>query len=98
TDSAYVVIDAFDDGSFVKIIPKENKIIGYTTRNTGGVPDNFKNYFIVEFDKPFSYTSTFSGSELQDDLEMSADHAGAVIGFKTSKGEIVNAKVASSFI
>ena len=38
TDSAFVVVDAFDRGSYIKIIPKENKIIGYTTRNSGGVP------------------------------------------------------------
>lgn len=44
-DHSYVVIDALDKGSSVKIIPSENKIIGYTTKNSGGVPDNFKNYF-----------------------------------------------------
>ena len=42
TDSANIIIDAFDKGSFVKIIPEERKIIGYTTRNSGGVPKNFK--------------------------------------------------------
>ena len=35
---AYVVVDAFDRGSYVKVIPEENKIVGYTTRNSGGVP------------------------------------------------------------
>ena len=45
SDSAYILIDAFDRGSYVKIIPEEKKIIGYTTRNRGGVPANFKNYF-----------------------------------------------------
>ena len=60
TDSAYVVIDAFDRGSYVKVIPGENKIVGYTTRNCGGVPENFRNYFVVEFDKPLTYTATYS--------------------------------------
>ena len=32
---AYVVVDAFDRGSYVKVIPEENKIVGYTTRNSG---------------------------------------------------------------
>lgn len=31
-DHSYVVVDAFDKGSFVKVIPSENKIIGYTTK------------------------------------------------------------------
>lgn len=47
-DHSYVVVDAFDNGSFVKVIPSENKIIGYTTKNSGGVPANFKNYFVLE--------------------------------------------------
>ena len=98
TDSSFVVIDAFDNGSYVKIIPEENKIIGYTTKNSGGVPDNFKNYFVIIFDKEFELSKTFSNSTLTASLETEANHAGAVIGFKTSKGEIVNAKVASSFI
>ena len=33
TKNAYVVIDAFDKGSYVKVIPEENKIIGYSTKN-----------------------------------------------------------------
>src|ERR1700761_758364 len=32
TDSSYIVIDAFDRASYVKILPKEQKIIGYSTR------------------------------------------------------------------
>ena len=57
---SYVVVDAYDCHSHIQVIPEENKIIGYTTRNSGGVPDNFKNYFVVVFDKPFTYTATFS--------------------------------------
>lgn len=98
TDKAYVVIDAFDKGSYVKIIPGERKIIGYTTKNSGGVPENFKNYFVIIFDKDFEVNSTFNGDVLGNALEMKADHAGAVIGFKTKTGEKVNAQVASSFI
>ena len=98
TDSSYVIIDAFDHGSYVKIIPQENKIIGYTTRNSGGVPENFKNYFVVKFDKKFEVAKTFSDSILTNSLKSESNHSGAVIGFKTTKGEVVNAKVASSFI
>ncbi|MDR0714626.1 MAG: GH92 family glycosyl hydrolase [Bacteroidales bacterium] len=99
TDSAFVVLDAFDKGSCVKIIPSENKIIGYTTKNSGGVPDNFKNYFVAVFDKPFSYLATFGGKESANGrLEIQADHAGAIIGFRTRKGEKVHVRVASSFV
>jgi predicted alpha-1,2-mannosidase len=97
-DTSYVIIDAFDEGSFVRVIPDKNRIIGYTTKNHGGVPTNFKNYFVAEFDKAFDISRTFYGSSLSDDLEAEADHVGAVIGFITKQGEIVNARVASSFI
>jgi predicted alpha-1,2-mannosidase len=98
-DRSYVVIDALDKGSYIKIIPSENKIVGYSTKNRGGVPDNFKNYFVIVFDKPFTYQSVCSSQELKADrLEEQGDHAGAVIGFSTGKGEKVHVRVASSFI
>ena len=98
-EHSYVVVDPFDKGSYVKVVPEENKIIGYTTKNSGGVPEGFKNYFVVEFDKPFTYQATVAdGTVTEGKLEQEADHAGAIIGFKTKKGELVHAKVASSFI
>jgi len=99
TDSAYLVIDAFDRGSYVKILPAEKKIIGYTTRNSGGVPDNFKNYFVIQVDKAFTLSMGWHDSTLvKDSLEITARHAGGIIGFKTQRGEKINVKVASSFI
>ena len=98
-DHSYVVVDAFDKGSYIKVIPEENKIIGYTTRNSGGVPENFKNYFIIEFDKPFTYKATVANGNLQENVtEQTTEHAGAIIGFQTHKGEQVHARIASSFI
>jgi len=98
-ENSYVVVDAFDNGSFIKIIPTENKIIGYTTKNSGGVPDNFKNYFVLIFDKPFTYTASVKNGVIDSDkLDVKDNHAGGIIGFKTYKGEKVNVKVASSFI
>lgn len=99
SEHSYVVVDALDKGSYVKVIPEENKIIGYTTKNSGGVPDNFKNYFVIRFDKPFTYRATFSDGSLKEGrTELQADHVGAVIGFETGKGEVVHARIASSFI
>ena len=99
TDQSYVVVDALDRGSSVKIIPSENKIIGYTTRNSGGVPDNFKNYFVIKFDKPFTYKAAVADGQIkQGTTEATVNHAGAIIGFKTKRGEQVHARIASSFI
>jgi predicted alpha-1,2-mannosidase len=99
TDSAFIVIDAFDKDSYVKVIPEQNKIIGYTTRNSGGVPKNFKNYFVIYSDKPFSFSCSWDDTVLLRSVkEIKSTHAGAVICFKTNRGERVQLKVASSFI
>ncbi len=97
SDASAVVIDAFDRGSRVEIITEENKIMGYSTRNSGGVPDNFRNWFVVVFDKPFSGSARLDGETVAGD-SAEGNHAGAVVRFQTSRGEVVHARVASSFI
>lgn len=82
----------------VKIMPEKRKIIGYCQNNKGGVPANFKNYFVAEFDKEFEVTKTWVDESLKNTKVAEGSHAGAIVGFKTSKGEAVNVKVASSFI
>ena len=98
TNEANVVVDAFDKGSYIKLIPSENKVIGYTTKNSGGVPANFKNWFVIVFDKPFAECVTVKDSVFSNQLEMTTNHAGAIVSFKTRRGEQINARVASSFI
>ena len=98
-ESSYILLDGFFKGSEVTILPKERKIIGYCRNNSGGVPDNFHNYFVAEFDKEFEVTHTWNGDQLtENSLKASGEHVGAVIGFKTQKGEEVHVKVASSFV
>jgi len=99
SNDSYVVIDAFDKGSYIKIIPGERKVIGYSTRYSRGKLESFKNYFVIYFDKPFTSANAWKGNSLaKDTLELQSDHSGAIVGFKTEKGEQVNMKVASSFI
>ena len=99
TNRANVVIDAFDRGSEVTILPEQRRIVGYTTRNSGGVPENFRNYFVIEFDKPFTAYRTVEDSIMHEgETHVACDHAGAIVTFNTRRGEQVNARVASSFI
>ena len=97
-DMSYLVVDGYAGGSFVKVIPEENKIIGYVTNNHGGVPDNFKNWFVVVSDTPFEKVETIAGDKVTGKMETAADHALAMVGFKTVRGQEVNLRVASSFI
>ncbi len=99
SDKSFVVVDAFDKGSYVKILPEKQMIVGYTTKNSGGVPGNFKNFFVVKFDKPFTYKAAVAdGTVGEGKTEATCNHAGAIIGFQTKRGEAVNVQVASSFI
>ena len=96
TDSASVVIDAFDDVSEVKVISEHNMVVGYSTKNSGGVPKNFRNYFIIKFDHPIAYALDSEGNALPSAIKCKR---GCIVGFKTSRrGEPVIARVASSFI
>lgn len=100
SDSSFILLDAFFKGSMVKIVPEERKIIGYARNNSGGVPDNFHNYFVAEFDKEFEITHTWSDDwKLKANMRYSEEyHVGAVVGFKTDEGESITVKIASSFI
>lgn len=100
SDDSYIVVDAFDKGSYVKILPGQRRVIGYSTRYARGpLPKNFRNYFVIEFDQPFASTDTWQGDKLHEgQLETDGDHSGAVLGFKTAKGQKVHMRVASSFI
>ena len=102
-----VVIDAFDRGSAIEMID-DRTIAGYTTRNSGGVPENFRNYFVMTFDKPFSGleltdapASYKPGSKVlypEGGKSVEGDHAVAKVHFTTARGEQVNVRIASSFI
>ena len=99
-DNASLIIDAFDKGSSVEVLTEKNAVIGYTTRNSGGVPDNFKNYFVIVFDKPFrAYFDVRDGVIVKRKAEKSqSNHSGAIVQFQTERGEQIIARVASSFI
>ncbi|MES2649339.1 MAG: GH92 family glycosyl hydrolase [Bacteroidota bacterium] len=97
-DSAFIVVDAMDRGSHIQILPDNKTIVGYSTRNSGGVPENFKNYFVIRFSEPFSVAHTWRGYLLAgDSMNLTGNHTGAIVGFgKTARP--VEVKVASSFI
>ena len=98
-DSSFILLDCFNKGSMVKIIPSERKVIGYCRNNHGGVPANFHNYFVAVFDRDFTSVHTWHGDTLNmNGLEEESDHVGAVLGFKTKKGDKISVRIASSFI
>ena len=82
-----IVIDAFDGGSQVKADAGRRAVTGYTVKNSGGVPQNFRNYFVIKVDHAFTLSQHVDG-----------DRQGAVLTMPTKRGEQVVLRVASSFI
>jgi predicted alpha-1,2-mannosidase len=106
---SYVVVDAWhidlaNEKCIIKIIPEERKITGWGKLKTPTAIgnrrislDNFYNYFVIVFDKPFTTYGTWDagdGSIFVEHKEI--ENGGAYIRFKD--GETVQAKIASSYI
>lgn len=99
-ETSAVIIDAYDGGSYIKIVPEKQAVIGYTTKNSGGVPENFRNWFVIQFDKPLENMMIYDGPSegIGEQLEFEGEHVLASVGFRTQRGEQVNVRTASSFI
>ena len=99
-ETSAVVIDAYDGGSYIRILPELQAVVGYTTKNCGGVPENFRNWFVIRFDKAFESMMLYNGPEkgIGEALEFEGEHVLASVGFRTRRNETVNVRTASSFI
>lgn len=99
TEKAFLIVDGFFKNSYIKVIPEERKIIGYARNAAGGVPDNFKNYFVIYVDKDFEEVfGVQEGVIYAGKQEVESKHSGTIIRFKTRTNEQVHLKIASSFI
>ena len=111
TDKAFVVLDAFPKGRkdgkpdprlgpvSVRVDASRRRITGVSRWNSGGVPDNFGHYFVVEFDRDVVGAGVWSEQEgPREGKELSGDHAGAWVRVRAEDGAVVQARVATSFI
>ncbi len=87
THQANIIVDALDGGSRVTVDSVHRRITGYSVKNSGGVPEGFRCYFVMETDHDFSISQRREG-----------DHQGAVVTMSTRRGEQVVVRVASSFV
>ena len=94
-----IIIDAFFKNSEIKVIPDENKIIGIAKNNSGGVPENFANYFVIEFNRAFKKSGVWDGKgNIISKNKLNGKHVGAYVSFDTTENGLVEVKVSSSFI
>lgn len=95
----YLVIDAYDGGSSVYIDKEHCRIIGKAKNNSGGVPANFANYFIIEFDKVIVGCGTATNGVIaKEKLSAEDNHVCAYLEFDLKPQEVLTVRVASSFI
>ena len=57
-EGQYIVVDAYGHGGTVRVDSVNRCVYGVSRYNNGGVPDNFGNYFLVEFDRPMIEVGT----------------------------------------
>ncbi|MBF0650056.1 GH92 family glycosyl hydrolase [Dysgonomonas sp. GY75] len=97
---AYLVLDGYTNMSEVEINPQKRQIKGWVNNQRFvNHPENFRNYFIIQFDKPFEAYGTWENEKdgiFPDELHRDGKGAGAYIKFK--KGSTVQLKAASSYI
>ena len=97
---AWLIIDGYTAMSEIKIDPKKRRISGWVNNNRFvNHSENFRNYFVVEFDKPFEDYGTWENRHndtYNKETEGTGRGFGAYIKFKP--GTKVQAKAASSYI
>lgn len=99
SDSSWILFDAFPGGSFIKVIPRMQRIIGWCKNNSGGTTKDFATYFVADFDKPFDSFTLWSNDTLKTlQREIEGDHTGIALQFNTFKNEQINVQIATSFI
>ncbi len=98
-NSSYILLDAMNDESYLRIIPQQNRIVGFCKNNSGGAPKNFATYFVLEFDKPFTSHTLWNKDSLNSTKkEIRGEGVGVAIKFFTNRNEKILVKVATSFI
>ena len=99
SENSNIIIDAFFKNSEIKVIPDQNKIVGIAKNNSGGVPENFANYFVIEFNRPFKKSGVWDGrGNIISKNKLKGKHVGAYVSFDTTDNGLVEVKVSSSFI
>ncbi|MBQ8772903.1 MAG: glycoside hydrolase family 92 protein, partial [Muribaculaceae bacterium] len=97
---AYLVLDGSNGMSQVKIDPEKRQITGWVNNQRFvNHSENFRNYFVIQFDKPFSEYGVWENRE-NEVFANQADGEGRGYGayVKFKQGVKVQAKVASSYI
>jgi len=98
--ASYLVLDGYTGMSGVQIDAKNRRITGFVSNGRGmAAIEGFKNYFVIQFDKPFKASGVWenkTNQKWEDKTTGEGKGYGAYIQFKD--GAVVQAKVASSYI
>ncbi|MCG8476752.1 MAG: GH92 family glycosyl hydrolase [Cytophagales bacterium] len=98
TQEAKVLLDGYWANSHIVIDKERQTISGWVDNNHGGVADNFKNYFVARFDRPFEKGNTWLNAKATSSSESKGEKAGAYVAFNAKSNQEVVVRVASSFV
>ena len=99
--NAYLVLDGYTGLSEVNIDVKKHRITGYVNNGRGmqRFDGNFKNYFVIQFDKVFTHQGIWNNTSNEKwDTKISGQGKGIGAYIQFKQGQIVQAKIASSYI
>ena len=99
-ENAFLVLDGYTGLSGVEIDERNRRITGFVKNGRGMERfEDFKNYFVIQFDQPFKAYGTWEnkkGQKWEEEISREGQGIGAYLEFE--KGTKVQAKVASSYI
>jgi len=103
----YMLIEAIRSGKFTgfaQVLADSNEVIGYNPDRQSYIygppaPPNFKGYFVVKFNKPFSSFGVWTGQTVKPAVtSQSGGNVGAYCTFNLGNTDTLIVKIASSFV
>ena len=100
SEASHILLDALPGESFLRVLPQQRRIIGYTRNHTGKIQSNFACYFILEFDKNFMGFTVWDDEQISGSLRelYTKGHGGVAVRFQTARKETIQVKITTSFI
>jgi len=95
TNRVHILVDTRMGDGYVKILPEENRIVGYNAFSPRG---RIKGYFVAEFTKEFSSWGIWDEKVSEETKEATGEQVKAYVSFDAKGEETIEVKVGTSFI
>lgn len=98
-EPAWFIVDAFDCGSKIVVDTLRRTVSGYSSRNSGGVPQGFRSYFVMTFNCDLQDCIVLDkGQAIDGQTSVEGEHAGCMVRLSLPSTRELIVRVASSFV